>query len=145
MDRNRLIKAIWAISKQLGIDKDELHILLERETKKESMRRCSEDELKKLLKVLDFFKAKDEIQKNANRLSPAQKKYIEDLAVRLGWHGEPHRLKAFIKRNTGVEDINWLTPRHASNIIEGLKNMITQRDAKAELEAEALTGAEANG
>lgn len=146
MGRNGLIKAVWGISKQLGIDKEELYILLGRETGKSGIRACSNDELQKLLKALDFFKQKDALQHGGKRLSEAQKKYIHDLAANLGWKAEPHRLQAFVKRNTGVENVSWLSPRQASNIIEGLKNMLTRRDVETELEAEAASaGAETGG
>lgn len=135
--RNELIKAVWIKAKQLGLydssqskeeikKESELYQLIYRETKKENMSNCTNEELQKVLQVLKLFIMQNEIKKG--RATEKQLSYIKSLENKLGWSGNSKRLKGFIKKYTNVESMNWLTPRQASNVIEALKKILEKNN-----------------
>ena len=129
-ERNGILKAVWGISKELGIDKEELYILLGRETGKDHMTECSDDELRKLLRVLAFYKDKEKLQQSGNGPSDKQLKYIRDMEKQLGWNNEPERLRGFVKKLYKVDALEWLSTAQASKVIEALKNMLKNQKKK---------------
>lgn len=131
MERNKILKAIWAKAKKLrlynsksskdDIKDSELYTLLYSQTQKYSMKECTDEELMKVLDTLKLFEQQDEA--NTGKITERQKGYIKHLTQKLKWDN-PKRLKGFIKKYTGVDRIEWLSPKQASNIIEGLKNLL---------------------
>ena len=61
-------------------------------------------------------------------MSERQKKYIIDMAEKLGWGDNPKRLGGFLKKFAGVESLEWLSQRGASKVIEGLKKILERTD-----------------
>jgi len=137
MTRQGIIKAVWAISRELGIDSDGLHDILFRETRQESMRIASDAELKKLLDALRLYQGEDQIHNDM--LSKKQENYIYDLARRLGWSNDPKRLQGFVKKYYHVDRVEWLKKKDASNLIESLKKML-ERAENGQEEVEATYG-----
>lgn len=134
MDRKNLLKSIWSTSEKLGlhnpkeskekIKESELYLLLYRETKKTSMRECTDSELQRLLNGLKFFQQENKAK--TNMITEKQKKYIKFLERKLGWNNNQNRLRGFIKKYAKVDSIDWLTAKHASNVIEGLKKLLKE-------------------
>jgi len=134
MNRNQIIKMIWVKSKELGlynssspkneIKSSQLYKIIYSQTQKNSMRDCTDDELEKVLKVLNLFLKHNK----ATTVKATQKQlnYIKFLAKELNWDN-PKRLAGFIKKYTGIDRMEWLNPKQASNIIEGLKKMLDKR------------------
>jgi hypothetical protein len=125
-DRNSTNRAIWGLAKKLAIDKEEVYTLLYRETKKESMRDCTDEELKRLLKVMELFNDTSEMQ--INRANKGQIDKIFALAYSLKWDDNKEvdigvRINKFCKRMVKVENLKWLTPKQAYIVIEGLKKL----------------------
>ncbi|MCL2462092.1 MAG: regulatory protein GemA [Defluviitaleaceae bacterium] len=131
MDRKALLKAIWGTAKELGMSSEEVHTVLSRETGKDSMRDSTDRQLQRLLDALKLYKGVGEVQKN--RLSGKQLHFINGLEKKLGWAGEPERLRGFInkKMSIQVDRPEWLTSQQASKVIEGLKKAIEHAGAKA--------------
>lgn len=115
------MKRLWAVGREYGLSNDDMHELSRSELDREHISTLSEREARFLI---------DRIQgKNAVRPAPCgmasneQKKYIRDLAQKLGWDENPARLHGFIKKYAKTDSIDWLTMYQASKIIEGLKKM----------------------
>lgn len=133
MERDKILRSIWVKARELGlynpgssedeIKNSELYELVYRETQKDSMRKCTDEELKKVLDILNLFTKQSESK--TNRITKKQLDYIKYLSKQLKWDN-PKRLKGFIKKYTGVEKLSWLTPKQASNVIEGLKKLLNK-------------------
>ena len=119
------MRQLWATAKNYGIDSEMLHGLCLEELNQEHISKLSEREGKYLI---DRIKGKD-VPKPAprGRASNEQKKYIRDLATKLGWNDNPLRLSGFIKKYAKIDNIDWLTAYQASKIIEALKRMVLDR------------------
>lgn len=130
MNRNKIISAIWTISsKQLGMDSDDVHSLVLRETGKDSMRKCTDLQLEKVLKSLKLMTGMQEAR--SGRATTAQLKYIASLEYQLGWDKNPERMRGFLKKNNYPATVKWLTVKQASNLIEGMKKVLERERAKA--------------
>lgn len=129
MNRNKVISAIWAISnKQLGMDSDDLHALVLRETGKESIRKCTDLQLERVLKALKLMTGIQEAR--SGRATAKQLKYIASLEYQLGWKNNPERMRGFLKKNRYPENVKWLDVKQASNLIEGLKKLLQREKEK---------------
>lgn len=118
------IRKIYATASELGIDNDMLHTYVFNATGSQSISVLT---VKEAAKVIDGLEA-HRIEKNGGNVrgmaNERQQRYILDLAKKLGWKDEPWRLKGFIRKYAGVEEVKWLSSKQASNIIEGLKKII---------------------
>jgi len=121
------IKTIWSISSGLNLTKDDIYALLNRETKKDSMRSCTNAELNKVIKSLIALKGH---AASAGMITDEQYYYVKKLEKRLGWDDNPKRLEAFLSKYYKVNKINWLSTKDASNLIESLKNIIKRNSDK---------------
>ena len=79
------------------------------------------------VKVIDSLEGID-----TNRISNRQKDYILSLAKTLNWVNDDKSVNietvaGFIEGQTGIKEINWLTKKQASKIIEAMK-AIAERD-----------------
>lgn len=116
------MRQLWATARNYGLDSAMLHDLALSELSQEHISKLSEREAKY---IVDRIKGKD-VPKPAprGRASNEQKKYIRDLATKLGWDDNPARLAGFIKKYAKVDALDWLTAYQASKIIEALKRMV---------------------
>lgn len=119
------MRQLWATARNYGLDSAMLHDLALSEFSQEHISKLSEREAKYLI---DRIKGKD-VPKPAprGRASNEQKKYIRDLATKLGWDNNTARLSGFIKKYAKIDNIDWLTAYQASKIIEALKRMVLDR------------------
>lgn len=128
MNREKQIRTIWAIAKNIGFNSDEVHDVVYRETSKESIKQCSDSQLERVINALKYIGSMEDAKRS--RTTQKQRKYIKDLEFDLGWSAQPERLRGFIKKYYGVENIDWLTVKQASNLIESLKKMKTRKEEK---------------
>ena len=70
--------------------------------------------------ICDEFKREAKERKARNRLSPAQEELIRLLEEDVGWGEDPAILRQFLLEYTGVEEIGWLTPEQAQEVIREL-------------------------
>ncbi len=117
----KTMKHLWAVGREYGLSKEDMHALAEAELSEEHISKLSEAQAKYLI---------DRIQgKEVSRPAPSgmasnsQKKYILDLSHKLGWSDNPKRLSGFIKKYAKTDSIDWLTSYQAGKVIEGLKKM----------------------
>lgn len=116
------------LAQQLGMDYELLHEYLFNLTGKRSIRELS---IMEAVRVIDALSGREERCEYPARehLSRKQKKYMEDLAIRLGMKEEDgslneKRLSGFCREMCHVESYTWLSRSQACKVIEGLKAMI---------------------
>lgn len=126
--RSAQIKNIWGLSKELNLSKDNLYDTIEGLTGKDSMRQLSTKELNKV--IMELGRMKDGHKKKGQLASDKQVWKVHELEKQLGWSGEPARLKGYLKKRFGVENIRWMTSQQAWKAIEGLKKMADREEDK---------------
>lgn len=117
-----VIKKIWATASSMRMEKDDLYAVLQRETGKDSMRKCTEKELERVLLSLNSIKGFDNFR--GNRATKRQLWKIGQLEQQLGWQDNPQRLQGFIKKYYRVDHVDWLTSAQAWRLIESLKKLV---------------------
>jgi hypothetical protein len=115
-------KIIWGLAKGLGLHKEELYSVLFRETQKDSMRACTEKELRRVVQALVILK--EETKSRPGMASNKQIWKIRQLEKELGWDDNPKRLTSFLRKWYGVERPEWLSSRNAWKAIESLKKVL---------------------
>lgn len=134
------IKAIWALGKRLGMDADDLHAIAYRISGLESISALTGREAGRMI---DELKMRAGEKPNApcsgaGRLTAAQQRMIAVLIRDLRWIDQPGRLRGFLRKYAGVDDVRFLTVQQASRVIDGLKAM---RDGgRGERKAEVSSG-----
>lgn len=121
-------KKIHVLARDLGMDQDLLHSYTEMMTGKTSLRELS---VMEAVRVIDGMEGKINYQKG-DHMSYRQESFIMALAGHLGWVDEEKkvdlsRLNGFVKKYCGIEDYRWLTKKTASNVIEGLKSLLSRQ------------------
>lgn len=111
------LRKLYALARNKDMDNDVLHSFVWAITHKEHISELTGAEG---IKVIDVLEHPAEEQQR-NRASIKQIKYIKGLAKDMGWGAE--RLQGFIRKVGRVDDIRWLTPHQASDVIEGLKKL----------------------
>ena len=137
------IKNIWGFSKDVGVDKDNLYCMIERISKKDSMREMTKLQANKLIRELIVLKDNNKKVKyksakrtdtGGNKNTQLQRKKIYSLTAILGWNDNNNRINGFVKRMFKVDRIEWLSEDDCSKLIEILKKMIIRQGKEKELE-----------
>lgn len=138
------IKNIWGFAKEVNIDKDDLYCMIERISKKDSMRQMTKLQANKLIKELIAIKDKNKKSKKSytqkrtdtkgNKHTKFQREKIYTLTGILGWNDNNNRINGFVKRMFKVDRIEWLDEDDCSKLIEILKKMIIRQGKDKELE-----------
>ena len=123
------IRKIYVTAREYGMDNDLLHIHIQTVTGKESLKELNKSEA---IQVIDSLERRSQTN-DARRMTTKQFGYIKGLMKKIGWvdeKGEPDlkRLDGFCYKRFSVGSHKWLTPATASNVIEGLKNMIKNQE-----------------
>lgn len=124
MISNGQIRKIYATARDLGIGNELLHTYVFNMTGQEHISGLTKREAMRIIDGLVLKNLEKEDGHIPGRATKRQKAFITDLEKDLGWKGEPWRLKGFLKKYAKVEEMSWLTPRQASNVIEGLKKIL---------------------
>lgn len=128
-DRNKQLKVLWGMAKELGMEKEDVYSLLYQQTGKEHMSDCSEVELSRTVQSMILLK-----ERRTNRpgmITGGQRYRIRALERTLGWQDNKKRLKAFIKKYYHVDSLDWLSSQDASSLIESLKKL-AEREEQSE-------------
>ena len=137
------IKNIWGFSKDVGVDKDNLYCMIERISKKDSMRKMTKLQANRLIRLIvmkdNNKKVKHKTSKRrtdagGNKSTQLQRKKIYSLTAILGWNDNNNRINGFVKRMFKVDRIEWLSEDDCSKLIEILKQMIIRQGKEKELE-----------
>lgn len=121
-----VIKKIWATARSIGMEREDLYSVLQRETGKDSMRQCTSKELERVLLSLQSIKGFDNFR--GNRATKRQLWKIEQLEKQLGWQDDPRRMQGFLKKFYSVEHMEWLTSAQAWRLIESLKKLVEKEN-----------------
>ena len=127
------LRMLWGLAKsaELQLTDEELHLVVQAQTGKDSMRTLTPGEIKRVAFVLRQMKdsAKRGRKKDvsvANSTSRQIQK-IHALERELGWDN-PARLSGFCRRMFRIDNVQWLNYQQCSKLIEALKKMLERRE-----------------
>lgn len=134
------IRAIWGLAKspELMLEEEDLYSIIQRETKKDSMRKLSQSEIDKVCRVLQNMK--DDITRaekgkrtdtGGNTETERLRKKVYALTGELGWNDNNNRINGFVKKMLNVERIEWLSYAQCNKLIEILKKMVKRQEEEA--------------
>ena len=133
------IRTLWAIAKspELHMTDEDLHALVYRETRKESIRALTQGQINEVARVLQNMKdgvSRSTRPKRTDEGGDArtiqQRRKIYALTESLGWNDNPQRIQGFVKRMTGVDRLEWLNVAQCEKVIEGLKAILKRQERK---------------
>lgn len=130
------IRTVWGIAKspELKLTDEELHLIVQAHTGKDSIKALTARELRMVVNVLVGMKEscrKEERGKKyqgGNSSTVNQRGKIYKLTQELGWD-KPARVNGLCKRMFGIERVEWLDYQQCSKLIEALKAMLKRQDA----------------
>ena len=138
------MKQLWGIAKspELNMSDEELHLLVERETGKTSMKELTAKEKSRMLYVLIKLKDPkasqdkgkreryDAYMRRGSAETEEQRKKIYMTALELGWDDEgiERSLRSMCRRMFSVADVSFLNYRQCSALIEALKSMKQRKE-----------------
>lgn len=119
------VKAIWALGRKLGMDADDLHAIAYRISGLESISALTGREAGRMIDELKMRAGEkpNTPGSGAGRLTDAQRRMIVVLTRDLGWMDQPERLRGWLYKFVGVDDVRFLTVRQAIRVIDSLKAM----------------------
>ena len=119
------LKAIFALSRKLGMDMEDLHGMAYRISGTDSLRTLYGREAGRMIEELKMRCGQPAIKVGggAGRATEAQQRKIFRLTCELGWNDQPERLRGYIRRMCKADDVRFLTPQQASVVIDGLTAM----------------------
>lgn len=127
------IRWVWGIAKspELMLTDEELHLLVQAHTGKDSLRALSKRELQMVIRMLGRMKdsAMGKPQEKGHRGSAAteeQRKKVYQLAQELGWD-KSARVNGMCRRMFGLSALEWLDSGQCSKLIEALKCMAARQ------------------
>ncbi|MEF2968336.1 phage protein GemA/Gp16 family protein [Paenibacillus sp. M1] len=113
------IKKIYGLSRQAGLNDEELHDLVYSVTRSDSIKSLSKNQgIKVIDRLTSLVKGHP-----PTRATPNQIWQINKLAEEMGWTNDPRRLRHFLENQQHVSHPSYLTPEAASKTIEALKNI----------------------
>lgn len=133
------IRTLWAIAKspELGLSDDDLHAVVYRETRKESMKQLTQGEINTLARVLQNMK--DGVNRDTRRKRTDEggdprtvnlRHKIYALCDALGWNDDHRRINGFVKRMFGADRVEWLTLGQCGKVVEALKAILEREQRK---------------
>jgi phage gp16-like protein len=141
MNRRGLLALVHCAQKDLGIDEYAYRKMLEGLTGKTSAKLCSDGELGR---VVDHLRRLGWTPAKGGRPAPPPKGPSRNGHVRKVWavwgdlctkgvvraapDAQRGALKAFVKRMTGLDDPEWMSPHEANRVIEALKKWAERAD-----------------
>ena len=140
--KNQLIKLIHVAKRSLALDDADYRAMLEAQTGKTS---CSDMSMSQLEAVAEHLRSRGFADRPGGKAAarPTQKladdpqsKLIRHLWLKLRdmvggvRNGSEQALAAYVKRQTGLERLEWLNTHQAAQVIEALKNWIGRLEKK---------------
>lgn len=122
MDRKKLA-VIHIVKRELGLSDQEYRDILQRATGVRSARDMDEEGFRRLMR---YFARSKHYRINQYGMTFRQKLYIKHLVGDLGWD-ESH-FSNFLKKYYKKRDIDRLTRKEASKVIQSLKSIIKYRN-----------------
>lgn len=125
------IKQIWGIAKspELKLNDEELHLLVQAHTGKDSIKALTVREMAVVIGILTDMKDSSKKAEGGRRGNPAtenQRKKIYHLTQELGWD-KPVRLSGLCEKMFKISRVEWLNYQQCSKLIEALKSMAARQ------------------
>ncbi len=119
------IKRVWGIAKspELKLTDEELHLLVQAHTGKDSIKALNKRELQTVIRVLGNMKdSAKKSERGRNRYSGSevtenQRKKIYKLTQELGWD-KPARVNGMCQKMFGVSAVEWLNYQQTLKILD---------------------------
>lgn len=131
------VRTLWGLAKspELSMTGEELHLVVQAQTGKSSLKDLKENELRRVAYVLGQMKdsasgKKKRPASSCGNATDNQKRKIYMLQKELGWEDNPKRLNGFVKRMFKTESVEWLDYMQCSDLIEALKSMLERQGEK---------------
>lgn len=112
---------------------EELHLVVQAQTGKESMRSLTKKEIARVVYVLGQMK--DSAQGKKRKIAPCgtatdnQRRKVYALAKELGWDN-PKRVNGMVRRLFKIDCVEWLDYTQCSDLIEAMKAMVARKEQK---------------
>lgn len=131
------VRIIWGLAKcpELKLTDEELHLLVESHTGKDSIKALSSQEAQTVIRVLMGMKdsaKRSEHGRSCLKGNPAtenQRRKLYKLTQELGWD-RPVRINGLCEKMFQVNRVEWLNYQQCSKLIEALKSM-AQRNKRS--------------
>ena len=126
------LRTIWGLARspELHMSSEELHLLVQVQTGKDSMKELTPGERKRvayvLIKQKDSAKAGKKLETPSYGSTENQKRKVYMLMKELGWNEK--RVNGMCRRMFKVESVQWLDYEQMSNLIEALKAMLARSE-----------------
>lgn len=134
------IKKLWGIAKspELRLSDEDLHLVVQAHTGKDSIKELNSRELNLCIRVLlnmkDSVKSKTETTKRRRTGNPAtenQRKKVYKLTQELGWE-KAARVNGLCMKMFKVSSVEWLNYQQCSKLIEALKSIVARKEKQDE-------------
>ena len=126
------LRAIFALRRELDMDMEDLHGIAYRIAGVDSLKELTGHQAGRMIDELKTRAGQklSGVSGGEGGLTEAQRRKIYVLTRKLGWADQPERLRGWLKKMYGVDDVRFLTPPQASRAIDGLTAM--QKGGRAE-------------
>lgn len=128
------LKTLWGLarSEELHMSDDELHLLVQSNTGKGSLKELSKQEIRRMTGILVSMKASVNGTESPDSKSSLerQRKKIYQLAKELGWD-KPVRVNGMCRRMFGINSVEWLDSSQCSKLTEALKKMLRREQERS--------------
>lgn len=133
------IRMIWGIAKspELSLSDEDLHLLVQAQTGKDSIKQLNKRERGTVIGVLQKMKDSASGKTRENNMTRGnvgtvnQRKKIYKLCEELGWD-KPSRINGLCNKMFKVGSVEWLNYQQCSKLIEALKSMLKRQKEKEE-------------
>ncbi len=125
-----LLRKIWALSKEVGMDETALRSIAERITGQSKLSGLSKTQAHAVIDAIHETARRPRITQREFRITDSQRRKIDHLVRELGWADDPDHLRKFILKYYKIDHIDWLTTQLASNLIESLKHVLARQQSK---------------
>lgn len=118
------IRKLFAMARQLGMDKEDLSGLTYNLTGSDSISSMTKVQASRLI---DYLVDRSRGDYRPTAASQAQLYKINKLMKELGWGNDIKRYRGFLKRTASIENERWLDAAGAWKVIEGLKKILKRQ------------------
>ncbi len=120
------LRYIFRLKNEIGMDIEDLHAIAYRIGGVESLKNLTAREAARMIDELKR-RAGEPVETSVSgapsKATGPQKNKILALTREMGWADQPERLRGYLRRMCGAEELRFLTPQQASCVIDGLKAM----------------------
>ena len=129
------IRMIWGLAKspELSLSDEDLHLLVQAQTGKDSIKNLNKRERGTVIGVLQKMKDSASGKTRENKMTRGnvgtvnQRKKIYKLCEELGWD-KPSRVNGLCNKMFNVGSVEWLNYQQCSKLIEALKSMLARKE-----------------